>query len=78
MDVGPSFAKYALENRPSYDLTEIEVAFLAGAFFAAGSDTVSLDILRFASENRDSNQISDFCGNMHGTHGSRMFSRGAN
>jgi hypothetical protein len=77
MDVGPSFAKFALENGHSYDLTEMEVAHLAGAFFAAGSDTVRLDVLRFASEHRDSNQVSVAYGDMHGTHGSRMFSRGA-
>jgi hypothetical protein len=77
MDVGPSFAKFALENGHSYNLTEMEVAYLAGTFFGAGSDTVSLDVLRFASEHRDSNQVLDFYGDMHGTHGSRMFSRGA-
>ena len=42
MDFGPSFAKYGLENRQHYGLTEVEVAFLAGTLFAAGSDTVSI------------------------------------
>ncbi|KAG1743147.1 hypothetical protein EDD22DRAFT_851512 [Suillus occidentalis] len=31
-NVGPSFAKYALENEHLYGLTEIEIAYLAGAF----------------------------------------------
>jgi len=39
-DVGPSFAKHLLENEHLYSLTEIEMAFLAGSFFGAGSDTV--------------------------------------
>jgi len=44
MDIGPSFAKYVLENRHSYDITEIEAAFLAGAFLSAGSTTVSIGV----------------------------------
>jgi hypothetical protein len=32
--------KYLLENEDLYGLTEIEMAFLAGSFFGAGSDTV--------------------------------------
>ncbi|OAX31873.1 cytochrome P450 [Rhizopogon vinicolor AM-OR11-026] len=43
-DVGPSFAKYILENGHSYGITEIEAAFLAGAFFVAGSTTTSWTI----------------------------------
>ncbi|KAJ8580951.1 cytochrome P450 [Rhizopogon salebrosus TDB-379] len=43
-DVGPSFAKYMLENGHLYGLTETEMAFLAGSFFAGGSDTVSVAI----------------------------------
>ncbi|OJA12554.1 hypothetical protein AZE42_10858, partial [Rhizopogon vesiculosus] len=33
-DVGPSFAKYVLENGHSYGITEIEAAFLAGPSFS--------------------------------------------
>ncbi|OJA14179.1 hypothetical protein AZE42_11889 [Rhizopogon vesiculosus] len=33
IDIGPSFAKHVLENGHSYGITEIEAAFLAGAFF---------------------------------------------
>ncbi|KAG1807822.1 cytochrome P450 [Suillus subaureus] len=43
-DIGPSFAKYMLENSQSYGLAETEVAFLGGAFFGAGSDTTSASI----------------------------------
>ncbi|OJA12081.1 hypothetical protein AZE42_02185 [Rhizopogon vesiculosus] len=43
-DVGPSFAKFALENGHSYGITELEAAFLGGAFFAAGSSTTSVAI----------------------------------
>ncbi|OAX32606.1 hypothetical protein K503DRAFT_860231 [Rhizopogon vinicolor AM-OR11-026] len=32
-DIDPSFAKHVLENGHSYGITEIEAAFLAGAFF---------------------------------------------
>jgi len=41
MDIGPSFAKHMLEDGHSYGLTEIEMAFLAGAFFVAGAKPVS-------------------------------------
>ena len=34
-----------LKNGHSYDITEIEAVFLAGAFFAAGSTTVSIGVL---------------------------------
>ena len=44
MDIGPSFAKFIIENRDSYGVTEIEAAFLAGAFFIAGSTTVSIGV----------------------------------
>ncbi|OAX37092.1 cytochrome P450 [Rhizopogon vinicolor AM-OR11-026] len=44
VDVGPSFAKYLLENRHCHGLTELEMASLAGAFFSGGSDTVSVAI----------------------------------
>ncbi|OAX32607.1 cytochrome P450 [Rhizopogon vinicolor AM-OR11-026] len=43
-DIGPSFAKYVLENGHSYGITEIEAAFLAGAFLVAGSTTTFLAI----------------------------------
>ncbi|KAJ8579865.1 cytochrome P450 [Rhizopogon salebrosus TDB-379] len=43
-DVGPSFAKYMLENSHLYGLTETEMAFLAGSFFGGGSATVSAAI----------------------------------
>ncbi|KAG1736225.1 cytochrome P450 [Suillus lakei] len=43
-DIGPSFMKHVLENSQSYGLTETEMAFLSGAFFRAGSDTVSVSI----------------------------------
>ncbi|OAX34409.1 cytochrome P450, partial [Rhizopogon vinicolor AM-OR11-026] len=37
VNVGPSFAKHVLENRHHYDLIELEIAFLAGAYFGGGS-----------------------------------------
>ncbi|KAG1748503.1 cytochrome P450 [Suillus paluster] len=43
-DVGPSFAKYMLQNIQYHNLTEIEMAFLAGGFFVAGIDTTTLSI----------------------------------
>ncbi|KAG2119848.1 cytochrome P450 [Suillus discolor] len=43
-DIGPSFAKYMLENIHLHGLTEIEMAFLGGAFFVAGSSTTSAAI----------------------------------
>ncbi|KAG1726484.1 cytochrome P450 [Suillus lakei] len=42
VDIGPSFGRYLLEN--DYGLTESEQAFLAGSFFAAGSDTTAAGI----------------------------------
>ncbi|OJA08122.1 hypothetical protein AZE42_08434 [Rhizopogon vesiculosus] len=44
VDVGPSFAKYMLDNGQRYGLTELEMASLAGVFFGGGSDTVSAAI----------------------------------
>ncbi|KAJ8584907.1 cytochrome P450 [Rhizopogon salebrosus TDB-379] len=41
VDVGPSFTRYMLENDHLHGLTEIEMAFLAGAFFGAGFETTS-------------------------------------
>ncbi|KAG0692006.1 cytochrome P450 [Suillus ampliporus] len=43
-DIGPSFIKYVLENVQVYDLTETEMAFLAGDFFSAGTETTTLAI----------------------------------
>ncbi|KAH7918059.1 cytochrome P450 [Leucogyrophana mollusca] len=41
-EAGPSFGKYLLEHEQDYGLSEKEMAFLAGSFFAAGSDTTAL------------------------------------
>ncbi|KZT26043.1 cytochrome P450 [Neolentinus lepideus HHB14362 ss-1] len=35
----PSFAKYLLERQADFDLTDNELAYLAGSMFGAGSDT---------------------------------------
>ncbi|KAG2750599.1 cytochrome P450 [Suillus brevipes Sb2] len=43
-DIGPSFAKYVLENEHLYGLTEIQMAYLAGAFFTAGTETTAVAI----------------------------------
>ncbi|KAG2035454.1 cytochrome P450, partial [Suillus americanus] len=43
-DIGPSFMKHMLENSQSYGLTEIDMAFLGGAFLGAGSVTTSASI----------------------------------
>ncbi|EGN97648.1 hypothetical protein SERLA73DRAFT_184436 [Serpula lacrymans var. lacrymans S7.3] len=43
-DVGPSFGKHLLENKMEYALTETEMAYLTGGFFAAGSDTTAAAI----------------------------------
>lgn len=37
---GPSFAKFLLAREIDFGLDETEMAFLAGAMFSAGSDTV--------------------------------------
>ncbi|KAG1728988.1 cytochrome P450 [Suillus paluster] len=44
VEIGPSFMKYMLENRDVHGLTDPETAFLAGAFFGAGSDTIAAGI----------------------------------
>ncbi|KAG2050656.1 cytochrome P450 [Suillus hirtellus] len=44
VDIGPSFTRYMLENDHLYGLTETEMAFLSGTFFAAGSSTTFLAI----------------------------------
>ncbi|KAG2069375.1 cytochrome P450 [Suillus decipiens] len=43
-DIGPSFSKYMLENEHLYGLTEIEMAYLAGSFFGAGTETTTIAI----------------------------------
>ncbi|KAG1807217.1 cytochrome P450 [Suillus variegatus] len=44
VDVGPWFVKHMLENVQVHGLTETEMAFLAGSFYAAGFDTTTLAI----------------------------------
>ncbi|KAG1747424.1 cytochrome P450 [Suillus lakei] len=44
VDPGPSFGRHLLENEQLYGLSEIEMSFLSGAFFAAGYDTTSTAI----------------------------------
>ncbi|KIJ67571.1 hypothetical protein HYDPIDRAFT_174012 [Hydnomerulius pinastri MD-312] len=43
-DASPSFGKFLLERTNDFGLDETEMAFLAGGFFAAGSDTTALSI----------------------------------
>ncbi|KAG2358570.1 cytochrome P450 [Suillus spraguei] len=43
-DISPSFAKYILENGYLYNLTEIEMAYLAGALFGPGFHTTAVAI----------------------------------
>lgn len=38
--VGPSFAGYLLDHQKEFDLTDEELAYLAGSMYGAGSDTV--------------------------------------
>ncbi|KAG2133376.1 cytochrome P450 [Suillus cothurnatus] len=44
VDIGPSFVKHMLENAQFHGLSETEMAFLAGSFYAAGFDTTTLAI----------------------------------
>jgi cytochrome P450 len=44
VDIGPSFVKHMLENAQLHGLSETEMAFLAGSFYAAGFDTTTLAI----------------------------------
>ncbi|KAG1731428.1 cytochrome P450 [Suillus lakei] len=44
VDIGSSFVKYILQNNHLYGLSETEMAFLGGSFFAAGSETTSTAI----------------------------------
>ncbi|KAG0699188.1 cytochrome P450 [Suillus ampliporus] len=43
-DIGPSFVKDVLQNDQVYDLTDRELAFLAGSFLSAGTETTTLAI----------------------------------
>ncbi|EIW74033.1 cytochrome P450 [Coniophora puteana RWD-64-598 SS2] len=43
-DAGPSFSRFLLETTGEHKLNKHEMAYLAGTFFAAGSDTTSLAI----------------------------------
>lgn len=43
-DAGPSFGKFLLDRETDFGLSEAEMAFLAGGFFTAGSDTTALSI----------------------------------
>ncbi|KAG0700991.1 cytochrome P450 [Suillus ampliporus] len=44
MDIGPSFAKHLLESSDLYGLTEAEMAFLVGTFFAGGYNTTTIAV----------------------------------
>ncbi|KAG0695355.1 cytochrome P450 [Suillus ampliporus] len=44
VDIGPSFAKYMLENGDLYGLTESEMATLAGGFFGAATSTNTIAV----------------------------------
>ncbi|KAG0705212.1 cytochrome P450 [Suillus ampliporus] len=44
VELGPSFGKYLLENQHLYNLTEMEMHYLSGTFFAAGTDSSSAAI----------------------------------
>ncbi|EIW74031.1 cytochrome P450 [Coniophora puteana RWD-64-598 SS2] len=41
---GPSFSRYLLKNESNHMLNELEMAYLAGSFFTAGSDPTALGI----------------------------------
>ncbi|EIW74037.1 cytochrome P450 [Coniophora puteana RWD-64-598 SS2] len=43
-DAGPSFSRFLLETTDEYKMNEKEMAYLAGSFFTAGSDTTSLAV----------------------------------
>jgi hypothetical protein len=40
----PCFAKYLIEKQAEHELTDDEMAYLAGSMFGAGSDTVRLGL----------------------------------
>ena len=41
-EAGPSFSRHLFENESSYGMTRKEMAFLAGSFFSAGSETSAI------------------------------------
>jgi len=41
-DAGPSFSRHLFENESSYGMSRKEMAFLAGSFYAAGSETSAI------------------------------------
>ncbi|KAF5370353.1 hypothetical protein D9758_006931 [Tetrapyrgos nigripes] len=43
-DVQPCFARYLIENQTKYELSDNELAYLAGSMFGAGSDTTAAAI----------------------------------
>ncbi|KAG2067030.1 cytochrome P450 [Suillus decipiens] len=43
-EIGPSFSRYILENQHQYGLTDIEMAFLAGVLYSAGTETTAMAI----------------------------------
>jgi hypothetical protein len=65
-----------LEDNQSHGLTETEMAFLGGTFFAAGSDTVRCCFVA-SKDMRLKSKAQDFHLDMHSAHGSRVFPRGA-
>jgi hypothetical protein len=65
-----------LEDNQSHGLTETEMAFLGGTFFAAGSDTVRRCFVA-SKDMRLKPEAKDFQRDMHSAHGSRVFPRGA-
>ncbi|KAG1727108.1 cytochrome P450 [Suillus lakei] len=44
VDTGPSFTKHMLEHDDVHGLTEVDMAFLAGSFFSAGSHSTATTI----------------------------------
>ena len=40
--IPPSFTSYLLDHQREFDLTDEELAYLAGSMFGAGSDTVRI------------------------------------
>ncbi|KAG1738956.1 cytochrome P450 [Suillus lakei] len=51
-DASPSFARYLLENDSLNGLSELEMTYLAGAIFAAGSDTFHEELDAVIGNNR--------------------------
>jgi hypothetical protein len=65
-----------LEDNQSHGLTETEVAFLGGALFGAGLDTVKCCSVA-SKDMRLKSEAKDFYLDMHGACGSCIFPRGA-